>query len=62
LVQQLGLILGGGLSPLIAIALLAEYGWTSVAGYMVAIALLSADCVPVRSIPTSEPILRATSL
>jgi len=45
LVQQLGPILGGGLSPLVATALLAEYGsslW--VAGYMVAMALLSAAC------------------
>ncbi|MFH0303392.1 hypothetical protein AAFX91_41035, partial [Bradyrhizobium sp. 31Argb] len=54
LVQQLGPILGGGLSPLIATALLAEYGsayW--VAGYMVAMALLSAACTfglrPLRS-------------
>jgi MFS transporter, MHS family, shikimate and dehydroshikimate transport protein len=45
LVQQLGPILGGGLSPLIATALLAEHGspyW--VAGYMAAIALLSTGC------------------
>jgi hypothetical protein len=52
-VQQLGPILGGGLSPLIATALLAEYGWSSVAGYMVAMALLSAACAfglrPLRS-------------
>ncbi|GJD53917.1 Fosfomycin resistance protein AbaF [Methylobacterium crusticola] len=45
LVQQLGPILGGGLSPLVATALLAEYGSASwVAGYMVAMALLSAAC------------------
>jgi MFS family permease len=45
LVQQIGPILGGGLSPLIATALLAEYGTpTAVAGYMVAMALLSAAC------------------
>jgi MFS family permease len=54
LVQQLGPILGGGLSPLIATALLAEYGSTSwVASYMVAMALLSAGCAfglrPLRS-------------
>jgi MFS family permease len=54
LVQQLGPILGGGLSPLIAIALLAEYGSTFwVASYMVAMALLSAGCAfalrPLRS-------------
>jgi len=54
LVQQLGPILGGGLSPLIATALLAAYGSTSwVAGYMVAMALLSAGCAfglrPLRS-------------
>jgi MHS family shikimate/dehydroshikimate transporter-like MFS transporter len=45
LVQQLGPILGGGLSPLVATALLAEYGssfW--IAGYMAAMALLSAVC------------------
>ncbi len=45
LVQQIGPILGGGLSPLIATALLAEYGsWTMIALYMAAIALLSAVC------------------
>jgi MFS transporter, MHS family, shikimate and dehydroshikimate transport protein len=45
LVQQLGPILGGGLSPLIATALLAAYGSSSwVAGYMVAMGLLSAAC------------------
>ena len=53
LVQQLGPILGGGLSPLIATALLAEYGWASIAGYMVAMALVSAGCAfglrPLRS-------------
>jgi MHS family shikimate/dehydroshikimate transporter-like MFS transporter len=45
LVQQLGPILGGGLSPLIATALFSEYGtpWT-VAIYMVALAILSAVC------------------
>jgi MFS family permease len=45
LVQQLGPILGGGLSPLIATALLAEYGtpWT-VAAYMAVMALVSAAC------------------
>lgn len=44
-VQQVGPILGGGLSPLIATALLAEYGtvWM-VAAYMSAIAILSAIC------------------
>ncbi|MCK1459666.1 MHS family MFS transporter [Bradyrhizobium sp. 2] len=45
LVQQLGPILGGGLSPLIATALLAAYGSPSwVAVYMAAIALFSAAC------------------
>jgi MFS transporter, MHS family, shikimate and dehydroshikimate transport protein len=45
LVQQLGPILGGGLSPLIATALLAAYGSPSwVAGYMAAMALFSAAC------------------
>lgn len=45
LVQQLGPILGGGLSPLVATALLAEYGSpASVACYMAAMALLSAAC------------------
>ncbi|MBR0800306.1 MHS family MFS transporter [Bradyrhizobium jicamae] len=45
LVQQLGPILGGGLSPLVATALLAEYGTpNSVAGYMAVMALLSAAC------------------
>ena len=53
LVQQLGPILGGGLSPLIATALLAEYRASWVAGYMVAMALFSAGCAfglrPIRS-------------
>ena len=45
LVQQLGPILGGGLSPLIATALLAAYGSpSSVAFYMAAMALFSAAC------------------
>ena len=45
MVQQIGPILGGGLSPLIATWLLAEYGSTSpIAAYMAAIALLSAAC------------------
>jgi MHS family shikimate/dehydroshikimate transporter-like MFS transporter len=45
LVQQLGPILGGGLSPLIATALLAAYGSPSwVAVYMAAMALFSAAC------------------
>jgi MFS transporter, MHS family, shikimate and dehydroshikimate transport protein len=53
-VQQLGPILGGGLSPLIATALLAEYGSPfPVAAYMVAMALFSAACAyglrPVRT-------------
>jgi len=45
LVQQLGPILSGGLSPLIATALFSEYGtpWT-VAIYIVALAILSAVC------------------
>ncbi len=45
LVQQIGPLLGGGLSPLIATALLAAYGtpWP-VAGYMAAIAIVSAIC------------------
>ena len=45
LVQQLGPILGGGLSPLVATALLAAYGspWP-VAAYMVAMAVVSAAC------------------
>ena len=53
LVQQLGPILGGGLSPLIATALLAEYVASWVAGYMVAMALFAAGCAfglrPIRS-------------
>jgi MHS family shikimate/dehydroshikimate transporter-like MFS transporter len=45
LVQQLGPILGGGLSPLIAAALFGQYGIAStVALYMVGMALLSAIC------------------
>jgi len=45
LVQQFGPILGGGLSPLIATALLAQYGSPfPVAVYMVAMALFSAAC------------------
>jgi hypothetical protein len=44
-VQQFGPILGGGLSPLIATALLAEFGSPfPVAIYMVATALFSAGC------------------
>ena len=44
-VEPYPIILGGGLSPLIATALFAEYGSpVSVAGYMVAMALLSAAC------------------
>jgi MFS transporter, MHS family, shikimate and dehydroshikimate transport protein len=45
LVQQLGPILGGGLSPLVATALLAAYGspWV-VAVYMVGMAVVSAAC------------------
>ncbi|MBK1838701.1 MHS family MFS transporter [Azospirillum sp. YIM B02556] len=42
LVQQLGPILGGGLSPLVATAILAGYGTTTlVTAYMVGMALLS---------------------
>jgi MFS transporter, MHS family, shikimate and dehydroshikimate transport protein len=45
LVQQIGPILGGGLSPLIATALLASYGTPrAVAVYMTGIAVLSAVC------------------
>ncbi|MDQ0471460.1 MFS transporter [Labrys wisconsinensis] len=45
LVQQIGPILGGGLSPLIATLLLAEYGGSAmVAVYMAAMAILSAVC------------------
>ncbi|MBV9249000.1 MAG: MFS transporter, partial [Acetobacteraceae bacterium] len=45
LVQQIGPILGGGLSPIIAVALLAAYGtWVPISGYMAAIAILSAVC------------------
>ncbi len=45
LVQQIGPILGGGLSPLIATALLAESGsFPTVAIYMIAMAILSAAC------------------
>ncbi|WJH37915.1 MFS transporter (plasmid) [Aliirhizobium terrae] len=45
LVQQVGPILGGGLSPLIAVALLSEYGSSApIALYMAGIAVLSAAC------------------
>ncbi|MEA5457017.1 MFS transporter [Sinomonas sp. JGH33] len=45
LVQQLGPILGGGLSPLIAATLLAQYGTSSaVVAYMIVVALISAGC------------------
>jgi MHS family shikimate/dehydroshikimate transporter-like MFS transporter len=45
LVQQLGPILGGGLSPLIATALLASSGGVAaIIGYMVGIATLSGVC------------------
>jgi metabolite-proton symporter len=45
LVQQIGPILGGGVSPLIATTLLAQYGSVgAVAAYMAGIALLSALC------------------
>jgi MFS transporter, MHS family, shikimate and dehydroshikimate transport protein len=44
-VQQVGPILGGGLSPLVATALLAEYGATwPVVIYMAAMAVLSGAC------------------
>ncbi|HYZ33095.1 MAG TPA: MFS transporter [Crenalkalicoccus sp.] len=44
-VQQVGPILGGGLSPLVATALLAEYGATwPIAIYMAGIAVLSGLC------------------
>lgn len=54
LVQQIGPILGGGLSPLIATALLARYGgYGSVVVFMAAIAVISAACTfalkPLRS-------------
>jgi MFS transporter, MHS family, shikimate and dehydroshikimate transport protein len=43
LVQQIGAILGGGLSPLIATTLLTSYGTTgAVMGYMIGVAILSA--------------------
>jgi MFS family permease len=45
LVQQIGPILGGGLSPLVATALLAAYGgWATIAAYMAGMALFSALC------------------
>jgi metabolite-proton symporter len=45
LVQQIGAILGGGLSPLIATTLFAAYGsTTAVVYYMAGVALLSALC------------------
>jgi MFS family permease len=45
LVQQIGPILGGGLSPLIAVSLLARYGSTGpIAVYMAGIAILSGAC------------------
>ncbi len=45
LVQQIGPILGGGISPLVATALLVQYhSHNLVAAYMMAIALLSAIC------------------
>ncbi len=45
LVQQIGPILGGGLSPLIATAVLAAYGgYGAVVAYMAAMALFSALC------------------
>lgn len=44
-VQQVGPILGGGLSPLVATALLAEYGTTGlVALHMAGMAVLSGLC------------------
>jgi MHS family shikimate/dehydroshikimate transporter-like MFS transporter len=54
LVQQIGPLLGGGLSPLIATALLAAYGtpW-AVAGYMAGIAILSAVCAA--ALPETRP-------
>lgn len=45
LVQQIGPLLGGGLSPLVATALLAAYGgYGTIAAYMAAVALFSALC------------------
>jgi metabolite-proton symporter len=45
LVQQIGPILGAGVSPLIATTLLAEYGgWPMISTYMAAMAILAAVC------------------
>ncbi|MCA4131796.1 MFS transporter [Arthrobacter sp. M4] len=58
LVQQLGPILGGGLSPLIAATLLAQYGTSNaVMAYMIIIAVISAGCAyALRPIKTMTPI------
>jgi metabolite-proton symporter len=56
LVQQIGPILGGGLSPLVAVTLLTEYrSVTPVMFYMAGIAVLSAVCaLALRVLPSSQ--------
>jgi MHS family shikimate/dehydroshikimate transporter-like MFS transporter len=52
LVQQIGPILGGGLSPIIATALLAQYGSVvPIVIYMSGIALMSGACALALRIP-----------
>ncbi|HEY2021009.1 MFS transporter [Paraburkholderia sp.] len=54
LVQQIGPILGGGLSPLVATALLMHFNsYWPIAAYMAAIAVLSAVCA--RALPETKP-------
>jgi MHS family shikimate/dehydroshikimate transporter-like MFS transporter len=53
---QLASVLAGGLSPLIAVALLASYGYTAVAAYMAIMALITVVSVILASETFQEDI------
>jgi type IV secretory pathway VirB2 component (pilin) len=53
---QLASVLAGGLSPLIAVALLASYGYTAVAAYMAFMALITVVSVILASETFQEDI------
>ena len=54
---QLASVLAGGLSPLIAVALLASYGYPAVAAYMAIMALITVVSVILASETFRENIL-----
>ena len=56
---QLASVLAGGLSPLIAVALLASYGYTAVAVYMAFMALITVVSVILASETFQEDIEEA---